>query len=253
MKKAAFVPNRILCLAVLFALGGSMLVAGGPQDEKPSTFAPMPDLAAQVEEFIEEIAEDLEDPDDYTEDHKSRIVLNSSTLIVLGQTIGMHDAEHPLKQAAPRLIEAATELSENADDFAAAGGSLAAIRESLTSTSGGDVDWEPAADLGALMRQVPIVNNSLRRGVTGRRFERMIDKSAGTASTLAAIAQASIYYTDYCLDEEDEARWAEICIDMREAATQVNVAVRRKDKPAAVAGLAKLVETCDACHHTFRD
>ena len=62
-----------------------------------------------------------------------------------------------------------------------------------------------------------------------------------------------MFYNDYCIDEEDEAKWAQICVDMRDAAAQVQVAVRRKDKDTAVAGLAKLVETCDACHHAFRD
>ena len=81
----------------------------------------------------------------------------------------------------------------------------------------------------------------------------MIDHCAGEATTLAAIAQVSMSMKDYCEDEAAHVKWAQICADMRNAATEVRLAVRSKDLPKATAGLAKIVETCDDCHHVFRD
>jgi hypothetical protein len=240
-----------IALGVIVLLTRS-LAADAPADVAPSAFAPREDLRGQIESFVEELEDDLEEEAEYTESHRNRVELNASTLVVLGQTLGMHNEDDPLKASASQLIEASLDLFDNADDFAAARESLADVKAALTSQAGGEVDWEPLADLPSLMKQVPIVNNSLRRGVMGRRFERMIDRSAGEATTLAAIAHVSMYCLDYCGDEEDEALWKKVCADMRDAAIQVRVAVRRNDKESAVAGLAKLVETCDACHDTFR-
>ena len=117
----------------------------------------------------------------------------------------------------------------------------------------GEVELDRTADLQALMKQVPIVNNHLRRGVTGKRFDRMVDHNAGHAATLAAIAQASMYCTDYCEDDEGKTKWAKICADLRDAAAEMQVAVRRKDVAMATEGLARIVKTCDLCHEAFRD
>ena len=122
-----------------------------------------------------------------------------------------------------------------------------------TSVKDKEIVWEPIADLSQLMKQVPIVNNKLRRGVNGRRFRRSRDATAGHAATLAALAQASLLDTTYCSDEDDEKKWQEICAEMRDAAYSVNQYVRKGDQAAAKKGLARLVETCDACHHSFRD
>ena len=103
------------------------------------------------------------------------------------------------------------------------------------------------------MRQVPINNNSLRRGVGGRRFKRSIERNAGYAATLAAIAQASMIDTMYCADEQDEAAWIQICAEMRDSAAEVNAAVRQNDQPRAKTALVGLVKTCDKCHDVFRD
>ena len=112
---------------------------------------------------------------------------------------------------------------------------------------------EPVADLAMLMQQVPIVNASLRKGVNGRRFSRDAKRSAGRAVTLAVIAQASMMDTTYCGDEEDEKAWKKICADMRDACAEVYKAMLDKDQKRAKAANAKVVETCDACHHKFRD
>ena len=120
---------------------------------------------------------------------------------------------------------------------------------------GEELSWdEPVADLALLMQQVPIVNDALRRGVNDkRRFKRNAEKTAARAVTLAAIAHASMMDTTYCGDEEDEKAWQEICANMRDACADVYKALMKKDQAKAKEGNARVVETCDACHHKFRD
>jgi cytochrome c556 len=101
------------------------------------------------------------------------------------------------------------------------------------------------------MKQVPIVNNNLRRNVEGRRFERSTDKNLGYAATLAAIAQAASFDTAYCADEADEAKWRELSAALRDATAQVAIQVRKGDQEAAVKALGAVETSCMACHTAF--
>lgn len=244
-----------LALAVSFVfLFSAARSAESPGDTKPSSYAPAADLISQVDDFVSSLDMDLEDKDDYGEDRQTRVAQDASTLAAVALVLGKHDEKNKLQAAAPALIKASRDLADNASDYDAAKQALAEVHAALKSTGdGAQLEWTEVADLSLLMKQVPVVNNTLRRGVTGRRFERSVDKNAGHAATLAAIAQAVIVDTAYCADEAGEARWAEICIDMRDAAAEVSQAVRKVDQKAAEAALAKLVTTCDACHHEFRD
>jgi len=101
---------------------------------------------------------------------------------------------------------------------------------------------------------VPIVNDKLRRGVNDkRRFERNAESTSVHAVTLAAIANASMMDTNYCSDEADEKEWEKICVDMRDACADIYKALLEKDQEKAKVGNARVVESCDACHHKFRD
>ena len=60
-------------------------------------------------------------------------------------------------------------------------------------------------------------------------------------------------HTDYCGDEEDEKEWKQICAEMRDACADIYKALMAKDQEKAKAGNARVVKTCDACHHRFRD
>lgn len=220
---------------------------------KVSTFAPAKYLNDQVDYFLKRIGQDLADQTTYGEDQQGRVAKDASTLAALSLALGKHDEQHPRKQAAPQMVEAAVALADSADDFEAAAEALQQLRKALDSKSEQTLEWEPVANLTLLMQQVPIINNSLRRGVTGRRFKRQTERTAGFAATLAAIAQASLPDTDYCEDEEAQQKWQAICRDMRDASGEVLQAVRNKDQAAAKRGLDRIVMTCDACHHEFRD
>jgi hypothetical protein len=241
-------PRYIMLLAVVVALG-----AGGDPMVRPSSYAPLEDVLSQIELYVKQVESDLEQEADYGGDEQDRVVKSANTLIALAQLLANHDEESPRKQSAAAVVSAAKRVARNAEDFQQAKEAARQLRQSLESQEGGNVAWEPIADLQELMKQVPIVNNRLRLGVTGSRFARLTNQTAGHATTLAAMAQASLFDTDYCLDEEGEMLWRQICADMRDAAAATAVAVRRQDQAAAREGLARLVETCDRCHHAFRD
>jgi len=232
-----------------------LAVASSPQGSTPvSKYAPAEDLVAQFELFLERVETDLSDKANYGKDQKGRVIKNGATLIVLAQALGTHDKENKLKAKAAALVAAAQKLAAGAGDYDKANAALDELKKALAAKGDGKpVKWTAVADLQTLMEQVPIVNNSLRRGVTSRRFKRSQDRTAGYAATLAALAEASRYDDTYCGDAEDVAAWQKICDDMRDASAETGAAVRRGDQQAATAALAKIVHTCDACHHKFRD
>jgi hypothetical protein len=239
---------------VIWVLVALAIGAESPVNTPPSRYAPVADLARQVDYWTERIEEDLSDRAAYGEDQQGRVQKNASTLAAIGLVIGNHDTEHALKKSSRAMIAAAASLAANANDLDKAKAALAAVQAAPASPADDmRLAWEPVADLGILMQQVPIVNNNLRRAVTSRRFAQTIDQTAGLAAALAAIAQASMVDTAYCEDEERERQWQSLCAELRDAAAAVNVAVRRNDQAAAREALAQIIKTCDACHHVFRD
>ena len=242
----------LICLIAAFCL-----VAQDSESVKVSAFAPVKDTETELKYFVSKMGKDLSDQEDFGEDQSRRLGLDGSTVAVLALTLGMHDEDSEHKASAGTLIELATEVVDNAEDFEAASKSYQKLAEALESKpeSEAELSWdEPVADIVALMQQVPIVNNRLRRGVSDkRRFERNAKKTATKAVTLAAIAQVSMMNTDYCSDEDDEKAWQEICVEMRDACAEVYQALQDKDQEKAIAGNARVVETCDACHERFRD
>ena len=96
--------------------------------------------------------------------------------------------------------------------------------------------WEQVASLEELMKQVPTVNATLKRGLTPQRFKTLQKQSAGQAATLAAIAQTVMADTQAVKDPADLDKWYQDCAEMRDAAGAVNAAIHADDQPATAAG-----------------
>lgn len=231
----------------------SLLLAADAPEKKPSSYAPVEDVVGQIENYLKQLGNDLAAEADYGEDQQSRVAKDANTVVVLAQVLGNHDQEHARKKSAGAVFTASRELADSVESYADAKEAYTKLQAAWEGSGEAAVSWDPAANLQQLMKQVPIVNNKLRSGVTGRRFDRTIEQNAGLATTLAAIAQASMHDTDYCSGKDEEARWAKICAEMRDAAAAVQTSVRQKDQPAATAALERLVKSCDDCHHDFRD
>lgn len=220
-----------------------------------SAYAPLADVVASIEAYLEEIEDNLEDPEIYAkaESKQEKVVRAANTIAVLAMALGKHDEKNKWQPAAESMIDAAEAVGENASDYADAKAALDKLKALIAEPQGeGETEWQAVGDLVVLMKQVPIVNSKLRRGVSGRRFEREMETSLQTSATLAAIAQASVHNVDYASDDEEAALWRKISADFRDASGAVNKAVRAKDQDAAKKALAEVVKSCDACHEVFR-
>lgn len=219
-----------------------------------SSYAPREDIDHQIDYFTKRIENDLKNENEYDPDRQRRVEQDASTLAVLCLMLVHHDQSGKLHQPAVALLEASQHLSETAGTYDEARAALAAFREipNVPQDDAG-ITSAPVAELSVLMKQVPIVNNGLRRGVSGRRFEKSMKKNAGLAATLAALAQASAWNTLYCDNEEEEVLWCQMCEELRDSAAEVNTAVRALDQAAAKHAMKRVVVSCDRCHHRFRD
>jgi hypothetical protein len=255
------VRSTATCLIGLAVLAvGACLWGAEAAEVAVSKYVPLADLRGQLEYFLGELQRDLASETDYDADHQGRVEKGANTVVVLAQALANHDQAPSERSQAAALMKAAQQVAAAAGDYAeakAAADGLQAARNAPAagdnSTPGPPAGWSVEADLVQLMKQVPVINNSLRSGVTSRRFERTAERTAGWAASLAAIAQASSVDFAYCGGEEDQQEWQKICVEMRDACAAVNEAIRSRDQAAATQGLDRIVATCDACHHRFRD
>lgn len=246
---------RILAMGSAVAALLFLAAAKGPEEEaKPSSYAPASDLVRQLKEYAAALVEATEDASAYDDDKKGQVSRDANTVAAMALVLGMHDEESEYKAAASKLIEAANQLASEYEDAEKAAEAAKALKAIVDKPEKGEaISWRATAEIGPLMKQVPIVNNNLRRGVSGRRFAQSADKNAALAATLAAIAQASKFDTNYVVDDADKPLWEKICAEMRDGSAEALAAIRKGDQEAATKAMDKIVKSCDDCHHKFRD
>ena len=232
----------------------SHLLSQDPQALKVSQFAPAKDLLQQVDFFIGRASDSLADPKDFDLAKQSRTLKDANTLAALALALSMHDEGFPQKAAMPSLLKAAQQLSAAGENAEQATQALAAIKAARAGsiTEGASAKWEQVASLPALMKQVPLIHSGLKRGVEPNRLTRQAAQSAGQAAALAAIAQASWLDTEHIKKPQDVGAWQDYCAQMRDAAGEVNSAVRAADQARVVVGMQRLAQSCESCHARFR-
>jgi cytochrome c556 len=245
--------NLTICLLLVLLLSHT-LAAQAPDEAKPSSYAPAADLVRQVNTYVESLTAATADAEDYNEDKQAEVLRDANTLASIALVLGMHDQENALKPAAAKLMAASKQVAAEHGDAEKAAAAVKALRVIVDKPEKGEaIKWQPSGEMVALMKQVPIVNNNLRRGVDGRRFTQSADKNAALAATLAAIAQAAMLDTDYVSDESDRPQWINASKAMRDGSAEALAAIRKNDQAAAKAAMDKIVKSCDDCHHKFRN
>jgi hypothetical protein len=227
-----------------------------PAAPPASQYAPAEDLMAQVKYYIKRSEEGLASKEDFDDAAKARLKKDANTMAVLGLALALHDSDNAIKAQAGELITAAQTLAA-AEDFDAASGAFANLKKAAAGSgapaANNPKQWEKVAALEPLMKQVPTINTALKRGVsTAARLEKLKDESAGHAATLAAIAQASMSDTHEVKNPADLDKWYQYCAEMRDAAGQVNAAVRALDHAKTTSAMLRLTNSCDTCHKVFR-
>ena len=234
---------------------------GGASDQKfkVSAFAPAGDLIQQVNFFVARLDESTASRDDFDEARQSRVAKEADVVAVLGVALAEHDEKHALSESAPALVAAARQLASAGGDYAKARATIDALKTAAagklpngTPPPAVAINWKPVAPLGLLMKEVPQLQASLKREVQGEHFEAQAKESAGTAATLAAIAQLTVHDTTAVKDPAQQSKWAAESIEMRDAAGAVNHAIHAKDREATTKALARLSQSCTACHGDFR-
>jgi hypothetical protein len=244
----------VLLVVVLAVAVGNACAAPAPEPPKSppaSQFAPADDLVGQVEYYLGRLDEAVANEADYKE-YVERIAKDADTLAVIALTLGLHDTDNPYKTAAPAMIEATTQLAA-AKDYASAKAAVDAVKKAAAekTAAAAPLQWQKVATLKQIMLAVPVINTQLKRNVRLRRPKTDGPKAAGRSAALAAIAQASLYHSGETEKPQLADQWFKHCIQMREAAAEVNGAAHKTDKAAAREALAKLAKSCDDCHTVF--
>ncbi len=244
--------------SVLVAISAPRVLADAPppaaEDVAIAPFAPADDLLAQVDYFVGRMDEALASRQTFDLAAQSRVMKDANTLAALALVLSLYDQEFPRRAAMPGVLRGAQRLAESEGDYEKSSQALAAIKRA----QGGEIDldasakWESVASLSVLMKQVPVIHARLNRGVDRRRLARQAAQSAGESATLAAIAQASMVDTSYAETAAQADEWRRQCEAMRDAAGEVNAAIHAQDFERVSAGMKRLVQSCEACHATFR-
>lgn len=244
----------VALIVVAACCSSSVLRSQAPQTPQVSSFAPLADLLNQVDFFVGRVDESLADPQAFDLAKQARTLKDANTLAVLALVLSQHDADFPEKSSMVSLLKAAQALAVVGDDATKAKAALQEIHSARAgkSPSQQTVKWERVASLPPLMKQVPLIHAGLKRGATPARLKKTMEQSAGQSAALAAIAQASIFDDEYAKTPEDAAAWQKFCAEMRDAAGEVNSAVRAGDQARVDAGMKSMLESCEACHAKFR-
>ncbi len=247
--------RQALLTTALVATFSGLLIANPPAAPPVSSFAPAEDILSQVDYYTDRLATAVADKDDYTKAKKKRVAKDANTLSVLLLALGMHDQDHRLKASAAGLLPLAQRLAESSGDYDTAKPAHDALAEVLQNgaSGGSSLAWHKVANLEQLMKQVPTINNRLRRSLRESRFEKDAEKSAGYAAALAVIAQAAMADTHEVKNPADTDKWYQYCAEMRDAAGAINAAIRQKDFEAATIAGKQLKALCKQCHDVFRE
>ena len=249
--------TRWCCLVE--ALSGVLWLAAGPATAempappKVSTFAPAQDLVNQLEEYVSDLEKSVKDQEEYA-DSKDKVAKDADTVLLIALALGLHDSPNKYKSAAPGLVAAAKQVSA-ATDYQTAAAAVGELKAALHArgNSPSELSWQDAqsASLEALMKQVPLVNTKMKRYLRGARFKSKADDTAGHTAVLAAIAQGSMALADKTEKPSEAEKWYAFCAQMRQAAADLNKAIRDQDQDAATKGVKNLTQSCDDCHAVF--
>jgi hypothetical protein len=253
--------NRILLSLVLLSLVGLLFSPGPaaaadakamPPAPKVSTFAPAKDLAIQADQYIKSLKTSVANPQDYADDHE-KIAKESNTLIIIALTLGLHDQESKYKARAGAMMKAAQAVAAT-KDYASAKKAVAALQDVAAgkdNADGVELKWEKVASLPELMKQVPLINNKLKRAIKPEKFKKKAKDSAGYSAVIAAIAQGSMANSSETKKPEEVKKWYEFAAAMRDDAGALNAAIHKGDEPAAAAVMKRLQQGCEDCHAVF--
>ncbi len=227
-----------------------------PADIKVSSYAPAADLTNQLAAITARLDDLLAKPEEFDDARQSRIAKEANVAAVVALALALSDENHPLRNSAASAMAAARAIAAS-DNYNKSKQALGRLKAAIERTSpppiaAENVRWTPVAPLGLLMKEVPIINSSLKRSLQGERFKSQAKVSAAAAATLAAIAQESASDHSALKNPADAPKWEQFCAEMRDAAGHVNRAIHAGDSDGTAGAMKLLSQSCDRCHGAFR-
>jgi hypothetical protein len=233
-------------------VAGAKFSADPPAPPKVSSFAPAADLIAQVDYYKKRMQDVVASEADYDEAKQARITKDANTVAVLVQHLGMHDGDNPLKKSAQAAVKAAQEL-QAATDFKSASAAYGKLEKALASSAdGGELKWGKVAKMGQLMKQVSVINASLKRGLQPTRLKSQAKKTSGESATLAAIGNSLLFDTHEVKSEGDLPDWYSYAGEFRDSAGALNAAIKTGQIAKVTPALKRMSTSCDTCHSKFQ-
>ncbi len=254
-----FPANDNLLLAIAGAVRPTILMTAQLPEGVEVKLPPVADLEAQLEEYVEELQDDLEDlqgtPD--FESNSESLYMDANTLALIALAIGKAEEDSKYKKATPAIIEAAQKAAK-AEDLEAAEEAVEAVQASLEASGDPNtLEWTKVASLHEVMEHVPAINTGMKRYMKSDRYlSRGIDKIKGGSAVIAAISQGTIPNADETIKPEASDKWVEYSILSRDAALKVNDLAHKYeaeevDFDTIDAAYAEMEETCHTCHEVF--
>jgi hypothetical protein len=245
-------------IVAMLALAAEKVISGAPAmppAPKVSTFAPAEDLVYQVNQYVKHLEKITASEDEYKDsigEENNRVANDANALVVLALALGLHDQDNQYKAQAGALIKAARGLAAT-KDYESAKKGVASVKQALAGKGQGDgeLKWQKVASLPELMKEVPLINTSLKRFVQGSYFKKKAKDTAGYTAAIAAIAQGSMADISEAKNVEQVKQWYDFAAAMRKEAAAVNAAIHAGDEPAAAEGMKRLNQSCEDCHKVF--
>ncbi|MEX2138293.1 MAG: hypothetical protein WD894_03475 [Pirellulales bacterium] len=232
-------------------VAGAKFAVEPPAPPKVSTFAPAGDLIAQVDYYQKRMETALASEADFDEAKQARITKDANVMALLTLHLALHDSDHPLAKSAGAAVQAAQALS-TATDFKSASDAYRELKKALAGeASPVAAKWGKVSSMGQVMKQVSVINASLKRGLQPARLKSQAKKTAGEAATLAAIANSLLFDTHEVKNEADTPDWYQYSIEFRESAGALNAAIKTGQTAKVSPALKRMSTSCDTCHKKF--
>ena len=248
-------PLVLACAVVFvaFAVAAAVAADGPPPAPPVSSFAPVGDLLAYVDECVTAFTPVLASAEAYDRG-KARLEKDADSLSAALLALHLHDQDHRLKHQAGVMFHAAQQLAMAADYAAAqqAWQALQAANRGETSAVP-QLNWQRAGEMGIVMKQITLLHGKLKRGARpGSRFDGAAEENARLATVLAALAQCSQSDVPPGTSPADTIKWYDLCAEMRNVCSETSKALHARDSAATAAALARVEQNCTACHDGFR-
>lgn len=111
-------------------------------------------------------------------------------------------------------------------------------------------DWATICDRAPLMERLQSAIDRLKEATSSEAaFQSKLDEIRAEAAMTAAIGHV---LTLEGMEDSGESSYAEISIEMRDAATSLGEAVRNSIYDQAVSAVGRIGQSCDRCHNDWR-